>query len=469
MRLQINLITGCLWILCTSGLSAQTAPAQSGETITDNQSAVASPSEGLGRFLKDLPKPAGPDVDSPYAEVPASLDKAVRLVAMDNFSSATIELLGRLEAAADDQEKTFAHMWLGLNYGTQAMNFPSTGWKNGTSATAHLREAIKLDPQVFLAPDVARILAEMVAHGWGNEDPATALQRAEQKAEETRRAIDFYFAGVVSRRLAARAWGYSDTTEQDQKTLSLFAKSVAREPARYETWSAYLPAMLPAGMHDLATTEALAMYDHFQNLRTPLLAEQGPAVLQLSVSSFRTIESDHKLLASLAGKWPDAPTPPFEIAMRAIETSPTEAIEIFPKLIQRFESGNLKPMPREAGYYPSALYKHGFLLQSVGRLDESIEIYKKVRELSPEYAEVNLNLAILYAMKADSEATGPQKIQYLEQAMPYVEAQENLDYRGRAALKAGEMRQRMRSVLYRLKEEAQTTTTETQTTGSAAN
>ncbi len=445
MRLQIKLITGCIFALWTTGLLGQVPP-------TTPQQAQ----EGLGRFLTDLPKPPGPDADAPYAQVPPEFDEAVRLSAMDNFSSATVQLLKLLQSADSDTEKVQAHMWLGLNYGSQAIAYPNTGWKYGTSATAHLREAIQKDPQVFLAPDVARILAEMVAHGWGNEDPATALQRAEQKAEETRRANDFYFAGVISRRLAQRAWGYADTTEQDQKTLSLFAKAVARDPSRYESWSAYLPAMLPAHMHDLATTEAISMYQHFENLRTPLLAEQGPAVLKLSVSSYRTIESDQKVLDSVAAKWPDAPMPPFEAAMRAIETSPALAMELFPQLISRFESGELKPLPREAGYYPSALYKYAFLLQSMEQIDESIEVYKKVRELSPGYAEVNMNIAILYTLKAEQETTGPEKIKWLEMALPYIEAQEDLDYRGRAALRAGELRQRLRSVLYRLRNEVST-------------
>lgn len=407
----------------------------------------------LSDFLTDLPKPAGPDVDSPYGAVPEKFAPAVRLLAMDNHTSAAVELTKLLASATSDQEKTLAHLWLGLTYGSQAVSYPTTGWQAGTSATAHLKQAVQMDSQVMLAPDVARILAEMVAHGWASEDPATALQRAEQKAEETRRASDFYFAGVISRRLAARAWGYSDTTEQDQKTLSLFAKAVARDPGHYESWSAYLPALLPAGMHDLATSESKAMYQHFQNLRTPLLAEQGPAVLMLSNSSYRTMADDEAVLNAVATKWPDAPMPPFEIAMRAIETTPALAMELFPQLIKRFESGALKPLPREAGYYPSALYKYAFLLQSMGNLDESITYYKKVRDLSPGYAEVNLNIAILLAQKSDAETTGPAKLALLEQALPFAEAQETFDYRGKAALKASEMRQRLRAIIYRLKQE----------------
>lgn len=450
-RLVAVIAVPCL----ASSLFAQ-APA--GASAPQTTATTTAAPRGLADFLADIPKPPGPDVESPYAAVPEKFDKAVRMLAMDNYTSAAIELTKLLDTAQNDSEKTFAHMWLGLTYGSQAVNYPNTGWQAGTSATTHLKQAVQMDSQVMLAPDVARILAEMVAHGWASEDPATALQRAEQKAEETRRASDFYFAGVISRRLAARAWGYSDTTEQDQKTLSLFAKAVARDPGHYESWSAYLPAMLPAGMHDLATTESRAMYQHFENLRTPLLAEQGPAVLMLSNSSYRTVEQDEAVLNGAATKWPHAPMPPFEIAMRAIETSPALAMDLFPKLIKRFESGDLKPLPREAGYYPSAIYKYAFLLQSMGSTDESIDYYKKVRELSPGYAEVNLNIAILLAQKSDAETTGPAKLALLEQALPFAEAQENYDYRGKAALKASEMRQRLRAIIYRLKQEQKATT-----------
>lgn len=448
-----RLMFSCIFAVSALAVAQTTAPSTIAVPSQEPAAAVAPAQQGLGGFLADIPKPPGPDASVPYAEVPPELADAVSMIAMDNFTSATQVLHDKVSSASDDTAKATALMWLGIAYGSQAITYPSSGWETGTSSTAYLKQAIAIDPHVIEAPDVARILAEMVAHGWATEDPATALQRAEQKAEETRRPIDFYFAGVISRRLAARAWGYSDTTEQDKKTLSLLAKSVARDPGRYETWSAYLPALMPTGMHDMATTEARLMYDHFSNLRTPLLAEQGPTVLKLSTSSFRTPEGDRELLDSVATRWPDAPMPPFEIAMRAIETSQALALELFPKLIQRFESGDIKPLPREAGYYPSALYKHAFLLQSIGKMDEAIAEYKKVRELSPGYAEVNLNIGILLAMKSDETSTGPKKLALLEEALPFVEQQEKLDYRGKAALKAGEMRQRLRSIIYRMKQQ----------------
>src|SRR5690606_2225387 len=141
MRLQLKLITGCIFALWTSGLMGQPpAPSQDQRP------------EGLGRFLANLPKPAGPEADEPYAAVPPDFEEAVRLTAMDNFSSATAELIRLLQSADSDDKKVHAHLWLGLNYGSQAIVYPSTGWKYGTSATAHLREAIQMDPQVFLAP-----------------------------------------------------------------------------------------------------------------------------------------------------------------------------------------------------------------------------------------------------------------------------------------------------------------------------
>jgi len=462
---------GCMVILLT-GITATgraqeatrpllTAPAASATTEPQTDAGMTM-DHTIGDFLEKFSKSAGPEADSPYAAVPARLEQAVRYIAMDNFTSAAVEMLPIYQASTEGKDKAETAMWMGINYGLQAINYPNTGWESGTSATTYLKEAMHLDPKVIEAPDACRIMAEMVAHGWGNEDPATALKRAEQKAEETRRPMDFYFAGVISRRLSARAWGYSDTTEEDKKTLSLFSKSLAIDANRYEIWSAYLPSLMPAGMHDLATTEAAKMYNHFKNLRTPLLADQGPAVLMINTSSYRTMEGDAATLAEVASKWPDAPMPPFETAMRAIETSPALAMDLFPKLIADFESKKLKPTPREAGYYPSALYKYAFLLQSFDRIDESIEYYKKVKALSPGYAEVNMNIGILLAMKSDKESTGPKKLALLQEALTYVEAQEKLDYRGKAALKANEMRQRLRSHIYRMKQalkEEQTTAT----------
>lgn len=432
--------------------TVNTAPAAGETSITEEQAqaAVAAVTQqSLGDLLpKEIP--VGPDMDAPYADVPPAFEKAVRLIAVDNFTSATPELLAMYNKA-EGNDKARAAMWLGIAYGTQALNYPNSGWEQGTSASTYLREAMQIDPRVIQAPDACRIMAEMVAHGWGNEDPATALKRAEEKAEETRRPMDFYFAGVISQRLSARAWGYSDTSEQDKKTLSLYAKSLARDPGRYETWSAYLPSLFPVGMHDLATTEAKKMYDHFKNLRTPLLNDQGPAVLYVNSSSYRTMAGDAAHFDAVGKQWPDAPVAPFEMAMRAIESTPTLAMEMFPQMLADFESGKLKPRPREAGYYVSALYKYAFLLQDKGETEKSIEYYKKVRDLSPSYAEVNMNIGILYTRLSEKETTGLKKLALLEEALRYVQEQEKWDYRGKAALKANEARMRLRSTIYRMK------------------
>ncbi len=440
----------------TTGVATMATPPEPGEPHTHTHATPAVSAPTLSSFLENVPKPAGPDIDSFYAPVPPDLDASVRFLAMDNFTSAAAALQTEYQKYPDGKDRARVAMWLGINYGMQAISYPSSGWENGTSATTFLKEAMRIDPTVFEAPDVARVLAEMVAHGWASEDPATALQRAEQKAEETRRPLDFYFAGVISRRLAQRAWGYSDTTEQDKKTLSLFAKSIARDPSRYESWSAYLPALMPAGMHDLATSEAKRMYQHFGNLRTPLFGDQGPAVMSMSVSSYRTMEEDAALLKAVTDKWPDAPMPPFETAMRAIETTIPLAMELFPKLIQRFESGDIKPLPREAGYYPSALYKYAFLLSTVDQTTESLTYFHKVRDLSPSYAEVNMNIAVLLAQQSDKLTTGPAKLALLEESLKYAAKQEKLDYKGKSALKANEMARRLRSIIYRLKQAIET-------------
>lgn len=432
------------------GVAQEAAPAPAGAPALP-AAAGAGTGGGLAEFLDKEPKPAGPEADAPYAAIPPEYDHAVRLIAMDNFTSAAAELMPLYEKAKPGEDKARAAMWLGIAHGLYATTYPNTGWEAGTSASAYLREAMHTDPKVIEAPDACRVMAEMVAMGWGNEDPATALNRAEAKAEETRRPLDFYFAGVISRRLSQRAWGYSDTTEQDKKTLALFAKAVARDPNRYESWSAYLPALMPAGMHDLATSESAKMYEHFKNLRTPLLADQGPAVLMLNCSSNRTMKGDYDFLTELGQQCPECPMPRFEIGMRAIESTVTMAMEMFPKMISDFESGKLKPTAREAGYYVSSLYKYAFLLQTKNQLDESLIWYKKVKELSPGYAEVNLNMGILLALKSDAETTGPKKLALLEESLKYVQEQEKYDFRGKSALKANEMRQQLRNVIYRLK------------------
>lgn len=405
------------------------------------------PAQTLGDFLTTRTPIQSPHIPGFYSEVPPELDSAVRRLAEDNYSSAAAELQRHLEKAKDPRERARVLMWLGVTLGQQAIDYPSTGWTSGTSATLYLRQAIELDPEVFKAPDAARVLAEMIANGWSGEDPLQALTRYEMKAEQSRDPIDFYLAGMISRRLSAKAWSYSDTTEQDKRTLVNLAKSVARDPERYESWVYYLRALMPVGLHDLATSEAYKMYEHFKALRTPLLADQGPAMLLLTSASGRTMEQDQEFLDALEREYPDRPFPLFEKAMRAIETTASDALVLFPNLIHKIEDGTIKLTPREQGYYPSAYYKLAFLKQQFGDLRGSLQDYLKVRQISPAYADVNANLAVVKAQLADEETTGPKKARLLREAIEYAAIQEKHDFRGKSALRAQELRMKLKQLL----------------------
>ncbi len=401
----------------------------------------------LGDFLTTRTPMQTPHIPGFFSEIPPALEPAVRRLAEDNHSSATAELLAQLAITEDKRARARVLMWLGIALGQQAIDYPTMGWTSGTSATEYLKQAIELDAEVYRAPDAARVLAEMLANGWAGEDPTDALTRYEKKAEQTRDAVDFYVAGIISRRLSAKAWTYSDTTEQDKRTLMNLSRAVAREPGRYETWTVYLRALMPVGLHDLATTEAYKMYDHFKALRTPLLADQGPAMLLLSTSSFRTMQQDQALLDGLERQYPDRPFAPFEKAMRAIETTAPEALVLFPNFIQKVKDGVIKLEPREQGYLSSAYYKLAFLKQQFDDLPGSLQDYLTVKEISPTYAEVNMNLAVIKGQMSEQETTGPLKAQLLREAIQHAAEQERHDFRGRSALKAQELRLKLRQML----------------------
>jgi tetratricopeptide (TPR) repeat protein len=207
---------------------------------------------------------------------------------------------------------------------------------------------------------------------------------------------------------------------------------------------------MPVGMHDLATTESYKMYDHFKSLRTPTLGDQGPAFMLLQVASYRTMQQDADFLAALEKQTPDAPFPVFERAMREIETTPTDALKSFPEFIQRVKTGSIKLLPREAGYLPSAHYKLGFLQQQMGQIEEARDSFLRAKEISPTYAELNGNLAIVHAQLAEKETTGPRKLELFRKAVSYAAQQEKDDYRGKATLKASELRRKLNQAVREL-------------------
>jgi len=400
----------------------------------------------LSDLLTTLPALKAAHVPGFYAEVSRELDGPVRRIAEENYTSAVLELEALLAKTTDKREQARLHMWLGIAHGQRAIDYPNMGWTSGTSATIHLKKAGELDDAIREAPDVARIFAEMIGNGWTEEDPITALAGWEKRAEQTRSAIDFYIAGIISKRLSAKAWAYSDTTEQDKRTLKNFARAVARDPGRYESWAFYVKSLMPVGLHDLATTETNRMYEYFKPLRTPLLSDQGPAFLLMTTAQYRTMKMDEDLLDQMERNYPERPFPLFEKAMRAIETTAPDALKLFPEFLNRVQTGIIKMEPREQGYLPSAHYKLGFLKQQFNDIQGSLEEYTKVKEISPTYAEINLNLAIVKAQLSDQETTGPKKLQLLREAIDFATEQEKLDFRGRASLKAQELRLKLRQM-----------------------
>jgi tetratricopeptide (TPR) repeat protein len=220
------------------------------------------------------------------------------------------------------------------------------------------------------------------------------------------------------------------------------------------------------GLHDLATTEAYKMYDYFKPLRTPLISDQGPASLLLQIASYRTMQMDEEFLDQVQKQFPDSPFPMFEHGMRAIETTATDALKIFPEFIQRIADGRIKLQPREAGYLPSAYYKLAFLQQQLGNPADALKTYLKLKEISPTYAELNANLAVCNAQLSEQETTGPRKLELLQTAGKYAAEQEKYDYRGRATLKASELRQKIRNTARKVEAEMKNGTTQTSATQS---
>lgn len=447
------LFTSFVTFGCVATSVAQT---QAGATIAvPPKTAPAVPTTTLGDLLSSTPLSASA-CNGFYDQVPANLEQAVRYVAKDNYSSASEILLSELDKAKDPKERARVLMWIGLARGQEAMDNSSAGWALGTSSTQCLREAISLDPAVAEAPDVMRTLAEMVASGWSTEDPNDALKAAMDKAEKSRKSLDFYYAGVMQRRIAQRAWSYSDTTPMDQKAFSLFAKAVACNPERYESWAAYLPSLMPVGMHDLMATETEKMYSHFKALRCPLLREQGPAALHYRCRRSTSMQDDENYLESVAKLRPDDPFPYYQLALGAIETTPSLAVERFNKFLDMAKSGAITFQPRENGYLVSALYKLGFLAVHEQGTTAALAWYEKVKELSPMYAENNLNIAILAAQMAEKETTGPAKVKWLERAIDGARLQEKYNYRERASQKALQVRRRLQMDLRAVNEELAT-------------
>lgn len=442
------------WISLVCFLVATSANCQ---PVTTGSAEDASTSVMLSSLLKKLPK-ADPKPENLFEEIPPNIEPAVRALGEERYSSATEILERELAKSSAGAERARVLMWLGLVHGTHATDYPKQRQDAGTSAGEYLRQAIQIDPRVRRAPDVARILAEVTAYGWsGSEtDPNSDREEAEKMADASRDAYDFYMAAVMFRRESQRQWAFGDTTELDRRAFALFAKAVAREPQRYELWAGYLPSMMPVGMHEAMNVESYAMYEHFKALRTPAIGDQGPAALHVRTRTGQTMQDDDALMAESIKARPDDPYPYFQLALWAIETTPTLAVSRFEDFLDKVDKGTIKLLPREQGYRVSALYKLAFLRQNELGVKEGLIRYQRVHAISPTYAEVNGNLAVIHAVMSDEATDKQEKVRLMEKALEYARIQEGLDYRGLTLKKASELRRKMEVALTQMKDSSTT-------------
>lgn len=417
-----------------------------------------------GDFLKPGPYPSASQTGF-YHEIPANLEPGVRMAAEDNFASSTVYFEQELKKAKDDKERARILMWLGVTQAQEASDYQAAaGWYGvATTATKHLREAIKLDPEVFKAPDVARSLGQMVGSGWAPETPEAEIEKAEKKGKEQKSGIDYFYAGVVLNRIAQRSWEFSDTKEDDERSLGFFARSVVLDPDRYENWPMYLSILARLQMYDLLTTDGEKMYNRFRPLRAPLFVDQGPDALYLRTRGNVPRQIAEEYLNGVKKEKPDDPYPYFALALVQMgaeeqdQTTPSKSIQMMEEFLASIEKGQIKLMPREQGYRVSALYKLGYLYKRAGQFDKALQSYKRVQELSPKYAETDYNLAETYLALAESLTTGTAKLDYLEKGRNHARLQTENDYKNRASLKADELRRRISSVQRRAKSEIEGT------------
>lgn len=376
---------------------------------------------------------------------PAKLELSIRQISCDNYSQAIESLDNLVSNESTGPLYAKAHYWLGIAHGLMALDYPEQGNSHGSRAIQHFEKSIAVDSTYKNAPEMWRIRGELAGLGYTHDNPSELLEKVEESANQSRNAVDFYYAGVVSRTLAKRAWAHTDTTEMDKRTLSLFSKSLARNPLRYETWAAYLPALFPVGMHDLASVEAEKMYNFFQNLETPLLSDRGPALLYINHSSKRSVESNAEMLDNLRKRFPHFPMPDFEAAMLAIETSASMAPQYFEKFLKDVDNGILKLAPYEAGLYPSAYYKLGFLYEQSSNLQKAMECYDKLAEISPNYSELNLNRGILFKKMAETEKDLERKKELYAKARESLNAQRKFNYKGKSLKRLEEIEKELKS------------------------
>jgi beta-lactamase regulating signal transducer with metallopeptidase domain len=346
-----------------------------------------------------------------------------RSIARWDFTRAIPAAEALLKQAPDDRARGRCHLLLAQAYGVWGVEYRDAVARD--KGRQHLEQAFKLDPSLKQEMDVAHLRACLLAYRQSSKGEVNqALEDAQKEIKgNPRNAQAPYSLGMLHHVLATNSdFAYTKPEQDEERRLALesMAKAVELDPKRYEYWSYYVSALAYAGQKEEAKKAADRMMKE-SDLSQEKIPPSATCAYEI-LSALMDPEEGCAYVRAQAARDPSYAPLQFVAAERYAEKDPVR-YKMLTDLAARIASGDLRLPTWQARLELTVLYKLGVLHCQSGKLEKALEDYDRIISLSPYYAEVRLNRALVYRTLAERAATPEGKARLLEKAKNDFEAQ----------------------------------------------
>ncbi len=250
-------------------------------------------------------------------------------------------------------------------------------------------------------------------------------------------ASELFRFGNINR----EAWGFYLELDRKQK-----AKRCAQEAVKcigeayksrqdiYEYGTYYVTVLVQNDNIDMAIEIAENLRNTFNDEFAYLIStDEGPNVLYMATVS----QKDPKKASNMLSTWIDEglkdPWVYYELAMYKTMLAPEPSRPAsFEKLAQQFENGEIPIQGSQLRALARTYYKLAHYQHSVGKTREALETYKKLEKLSPHYADLQYNIAVVLFKLSQEEDNAERKAQLLEEAKTRLREQIKYNWHGKS-------------------------------------
>lgn len=238
-----------------------------------------------------------------------------------------------------------------------------------------------------------------------------------------------------------------------EEALKNFRRAAAARPDSYSCvlWLADTLTVLKRAEETTRVAEAMARIFHE---KTTFYADDSPA---FKAGTFEALLADErKLPAKYEEKYGETVGYKVDSLIQELVdlTQPgvvpqEKTLAGFAAAAREWEEGKLPAFRLKA--LARLYYRLAHAYNMAGQIDKALETYKRLERISPHYAELHLNKAVLLAMLADGEAVPPLKRTKLEAAIDECRQQRDFNWHGDAAARARKLSQVLQKRLEKIR------------------